>query len=143
MASQKICDPMLSEQSEACPLRGDWISFQLVNENGDGKSYAGLAYVLSDSTHQQYIGVLDANGSAKVINHYQGPVALTVDSPYEGTETLYSALCQRSGYPLPITELQVRAEKTRFARKDGTRVENNPAKKITLSHFFALKLMTL
>lgn len=142
MASQKTCDPMLSEKSEACPLRGDWISFQLVDENGDGKPYAGLGYVLSDSAHQQYIGVLDANGSAKVMNHYQGPVVLTVDSPYKGTENLYSALSQRSSYPLPITELQVRAEKTRFVKKDGTRVENNPAKN-NAQQFFHVEVKDL
>ncbi len=34
----------------------------------------------------------------------------------------------RSTYKLPITELQFRAERTRFAVTDGRRVENNPAR---------------
>lgn len=142
MASQKPCDPLLSGKSEACPLRGDWISFQLVDENGDGKPYGDLAYILQDSAHQQYIGVLDANGSAKVINHYQGPVVLMVDSPYKGSENLYNALLQRGSYPLPITELQVRAEKTRFVRKDGQRVEKNPAKE-RAQQFFHVEVKDL
>lgn len=136
------CDPLLSEKSEACPLRGDWISFQLVDETGDGKPYAGLSYVLQDSSNQKYPGVLDANGAAKVINHYQGPVVLHIDAAYAGTEDFYSALAQRKSYPLPITELQVRAEKSRFVRKDGLRVENNPAKGKT-NQFFHVEVSDL
>ncbi|WP_426200838.1 lipase family protein [Pseudomonas sp. TWP3-1] len=140
---QKVpCDPLLSGKSEACPLRGDWVSFQLVDETGDGKPYAGLAYVLQDSAHQKYSGVLDADGSAKVVNHYQGPIVLTVDTPYKGAEQYYNALANRESYPLAITELQVKAENTRFAKKDGTRVENNPAKE-KAGQFFHVEVRDL
>jgi pimeloyl-ACP methyl ester carboxylesterase len=132
----------LGEKSQACPLRGDWISFQVVDETGDGKPYAGLSYVLQDSAHQKYPGILDADGSAKVFNHYQGPVVLTLDSPYKGSEDFYSALSQRDSYPLPITELQVKAEKTRFVRKDGLRVEKNPAKE-KADQFFHVEVKDL
>lgn len=142
MASQKPCDSLLSGKSEACPLRGDWISFQLVDENGDGKPYADLTYILQDSAHQQYIGVLDANGSAKVMNHYQGPVVLMVDSPYKGSENVYNALLQRGSYPLPITELQVRAEKPVLCARMDSASKRIQQKK-ELSSFSMSKLKTL
>lgn len=128
MEPKASCKPLLGGKSQACPLRGDWISFQIVDETGNGKPYAGLAYVLQDSAHQKYPGVLDGDGSAKVFNHYQGPVVLTLDAPYTGSDEYYKALSVRKKYPLPITQLQVNAEQTRFVRKDGLRVENNPAK---------------
>ncbi|URM26437.1 lipase family protein [Pseudomonas frederiksbergensis] len=128
MPIKKPTQPLLSETKPACPLRGTWVSFQLVDESGDGKPYAGLAYKLVDSTEQIHEGVLDAEGFAKVENHYEGPVALTIDSAYKGDDKHYKLLMTRPNYPLRITELQVRAEKTRFVRKDGLRVDNNPAK---------------
>jgi pimeloyl-ACP methyl ester carboxylesterase len=128
MPVKKPTQPLLNETKPACPLRGTWVSFQLVDESGDGKPYAGLAYKLVDSTEQIHEGVLDAEGFAKVENHYEGPVALTIDNAYKGDEKNYKLLMTRPNYPLRITELQVRAEKTRFVRKDGLRVENNPAK---------------
>ncbi|MHC8333341.1 lipase family protein [Pseudomonas sp. LB3P25] len=142
MEPKAPCKPLLGEKSQACPLRGDWISFQVVDETGDGKPYAGLSYILQDSAHQKYPGVLDADGAAKVFNHYQGPVVLTLDSPYTGTEDFYSALSQRDSYPLPITEFQVKAEKTRFVRKDGLRVEKNPAKE-KADQFFHVEVKDL
>ncbi|CAI8822921.1 lipase family protein [Pseudomonas sp. fls2-241-R2A-110] len=142
MEQKAPCNPLLSEKSGACPLRGDWISFQVVDETGDGKPYAGLSYVLQDSAHQKYPGVLDADGKAKVFNHYQGPVVLTLDAPYIGTDDLYSALSQRESYPIPITEFQVKAEKTRFVRKDGLRVEKNPAKE-NADQFFHVEVKDL
>ncbi|WP_282411707.1 lipase family protein [Pseudomonas sp. PS02303] len=128
MEPKASCKPLLGEKSQACPLRGDWISFQVVDETGSGKPYAGLAYVLVDSARQEYPGVLDGNGSAKIFNHYQGPVVLTLNAPCSGADEYYKALSQRKKYPLPITQFQVNAEQTRFVRKDGLRVENNPAK---------------
>ncbi|MFJ4248448.1 Lipase (class 3) [Pseudomonas helmanticensis] len=142
MPLQTPCDPLLNGKSEACPLRGDWISFQLVDENGDGKPYAGLSYALQDSAHQTYSGVLGPDGSAKVVNHYQGPVVLTIDEPYQGAEAFYKALTQRESYPLPISELQVKAENTRFIRKDGARVEKNPAKE-KADQFFQIEVRDL
>lgn len=135
MESKAPCKPLLSDKSEACPLRGDWISFQVVDETGSGKPYAGLSYVLYDSALQKYPGVLDAEGAAKVFNHYQGPVVLQIDAPYMGPEDLYSSLSQRKSYPLPITEFQVRAEKSRFVRKDGLRVEKIRQGKKQISSF--------
>ncbi|WP_256674585.1 lipase family protein [Pseudomonas sp. LD120] len=121
--------PFFSGKMLACPLKEQWISFQLVDEFGDGKPYAGLAYSLQDSAEQQYAGVLDSEGVAKIEDCYRGPVVVTLDSPYAGTIKIYRQLMSRESYPLPITELQVRAEQTRFFHKDGFRVEYNPAQK--------------
>ncbi|WP_347906025.1 lipase family protein [Pseudomonas purpurea] len=139
MALKESEKPMLCEQSTPCPLRGDWVSFQLVDERGSGKPYAGLPYVLIDSVNQQHVGVLDGDGYAKVYDHYEGPVILQINSDYTGSEQLYSRLIARENYPLPIKEIQVRAENTRFVRKDGTRVDNNPAQK-NADQFFQVEV---
>ncbi|MGF6208473.1 lipase family protein [Pseudomonas frederiksbergensis] len=142
MEPKAPCEPLLSDKSQACPLRGDWISFQVVDEAGDGQPYAGLSYILQGDANQTYSGTLDANGTAKILNSYQGPVVLQIDAPYTGPEDLYSALSQRKSYPLPITELQVRAEKSRFVRKDGLRVEKNPARE-KADQFFHVEVRDL
>lgn len=111
----------------ACPLRGHSTSFQLVDELGDGKPYAGLAYVVTDYENEVYTGKLDASGYGKVDNHYCGPVGLKLNKPYGGQDKTYVRLKERKNYPLPITELQVRAEKTRFFNKSGARTKANPA----------------
>ncbi len=121
--------PAHSSKMLACPLKGQWISFQLVDEFGDGKPYGGLPYVLQDSAEQQHVGVLDAEGFAKVQACYRGPAVLRVDNEYAGRDVIYNDLIIRESYPLPITELQVRAEQTRFFHKDGMPVEHNPAMK--------------
>lgn len=50
-----------------------------------------------------------------------------MEERYSGVESPYQALMERADYALPITELQVRAEKTLFINNDARRVENNPA----------------
>ena len=122
--------PAFSGKMFACPLKGHWFSFQLVDEFGDGTPYAGLAYTLQDSAEQQYMGVLDAQGFAKIEDSHRGPVVLILDVAYRGGDLIYSDLMVRQSYPLPITELQVRAEKTRFFHKDGFPVDHNPAQKV-------------
>ena len=112
----------------ACPMRGHSTSFQLVDEFGDGKPYAGLIYEIIDYEETVYTGKLDATGSGKVLKHYCGPVTLKLNKFYQGKEEIYARLRERSHYPLPITELQVRAEKTRFFTKSGVRTQANPAK---------------
>lgn len=103
----------------ACPLREHSTSFQLVDEFGNGQPYAGLAYQLIDHEDIIYTGTLDATGSGKVENHYCGPVELRLSQAYNGHEENYKELMRRKHYPLPITELQVRAEITRFFNKSG------------------------
>ena len=112
----------------ACPLRGHSTSFQLVDEFGDGKPYAGLPYEVTDYEDTIYTGKLDATGAGKVNNHFCGPVVLKLSQPFQGSEKTYSFLRERPNYPLPITELQVRAEKTRFSDTSGLRTRANPAK---------------
>ncbi|UVM48538.1 lipase family protein [Pseudomonas sp. B21-015] len=119
--------PSFDGRIHTCPLRGHSTSFQLVDELGDGKPYAGLAYEVTDYENVSYTGKLDASGSGKVDNHYCGPVVLKLNQPYQGSEKAYTFLRERPHYPLPITELQVRAEKTRFFNKSGARTEANPA----------------
>lgn len=111
----------------ACPKRTHSTGFQLVDEFGDGWPYAGLTYEVTDYEDIVYTGKLDANGCGKVNNHYCGPVVLKLNQPYEGLDKTYVRLKQREHYPLPITELQVRAEKTRFFNPSGLRTETNSA----------------
>lgn len=127
MALTEWKQPFFSGKMPACAVRGCWLSFCLVDESGDGNAYGGLAYKVFDSTGQQYAGRLDGNGFAKLDNPYRGPVVLIFDAPYEMSGDYYATLQTRGCYPLPITELQVRAEQTRFSRVDGERVERNPA----------------
>ncbi|MBF6029418.1 lipase family protein [Pseudomonas sp. P115] len=117
-----------SDSKPACALRGDWVSFGLVDELGIGAVYGGLPYTVHDSAGQQHKGRLDKDGFAKLQAIYCGPVVLVFDDIYSGIEKPYSRLVERQTYPLPITELQVRAEQSRFAEADGQRADNNPAK---------------
>jgi hypothetical protein len=120
-------DSCFSSKILVCPLRGHWTSFRLVDEFGDGKPYGGLPYTLRDSVGQEYTGRLSGGGVAKLENHYRGPVVLTMDKRYNGLDKLYEQLIKREHYPLPITELQFRAEQTRFFHDNGFRREHNPA----------------
>ncbi|MBK5351086.1 lipase family protein [Pseudomonas sp. TH41] len=120
-------DSCFSGKILVCPLRGHWTSFRLVDEFGDGKPYGGLHYSVIDSIGQEYTGRLDGEGFAKVENHYRGPVVLIMDKRYNGLDQPYEQLIKREYYPLPITELQFRAEQTRFFHDDGFRREHNPA----------------
>lgn len=120
--------PFFSNSKPACPLRGDWLSFCLVDEFGVGNSYGGLPYTVYDSAGQKHEGRLDADGFVKLRDIYCGPVTLIFDDLYTGAERLYQWLMRRPTYRLPITELQFRAERTRFAAADGRRIEHNPAR---------------
>ena len=119
--------PSMDGKILACPLREHSTSFQLVDEFGDGLPYAGLTYQVIDHEDIIYTGTLDATGSGKVENHYCGPVELRLNQAYQGVEKPYERLIERKAYPLPITELQVRAEKTRFSNKSGLRTQSNSA----------------
>lgn len=118
-----------SDKMPACPLRGHWVSFCLVDETGNGKNYGGVPYSFHDSAGQQYSGRLNGEGFAKITDFYCGPVVLTLDEPYTGTEAPYHRLATRLTYKLPITELQVRAERSEFSTGDGQRLEGNPARR--------------
>ncbi|AMS21279.1 lipase [Pseudomonas synxantha] len=115
------------EQMPACALQGHWASFRLVDETCSGKAYGGLPYTLHDSSGRQYIGRLNSDGFAQLRDFYRGPVVLILDSLYTGTEEPYYLLRTRQTYKLPITELQIRAERTFFSGNDGKRVERDPA----------------
>ena len=113
-------EPAFSGGMLACPLKENWLSFQLVDELGKGSPYAGLGYTLRDSADQIYVGTLDSEGSAKINDCYRGPTILCLDTSYAGSEVTYNDLIIRESYPLPITELQVRAEKTRSSTKTAS-----------------------
>jgi len=117
----------LNSRMFTCPAQGKWTSFQLVDEMGEGQPYTGLAYEVIDVEGHTYKGKLDATGTGKVENHFAGSIALILASEYTGTTIPYKDIKQRKHYPLPITELQVRAEQTRYAHKDGSRTQSNPA----------------
>jgi len=134
--------PFFSEKMPVCALRGCWLSFCLVDESGDGKAYGGLAFEVFDSAGQQYKGRLNGDGFAKLENQYRGPAVLIFEAAYGGHDDYYSTLQRRSRYPLPITELQVRAEQTRFVRADGERTERNPAQQ-RASRFYQVEVRDL
>ncbi|WP_085641138.1 MULTISPECIES: lipase family protein [unclassified Pseudomonas] len=117
----------LSNRMLACPTGGKWISFQLIDEFCSSEPYAGLAYIATDSEGMRYAGNLDAKGIGKLENHFAGPVSLLFEQAYEGKEAVYLRLKERPHYPLKITELQVRAEKTRYLNPDSTRTRERPA----------------
>jgi len=104
-----------------CPLRGHWVSFRLVNEHGDGKPYADLAYTLRDSQGEKYEGFLDGDGHAKVEGIYRGPSVLSFAANYDGGEKWYEHFADRKAFKLPLTALQVAAEQspTGPRRADG------------------------
>ena len=117
----------LNSRMFACPAQGNWTSFKFVDELGEGLSYAGLNYSVIDSEGQLYKGTLDRSGAGKVDNHFSGPISITLAQNYTDKALPYKDLIQRDHYPLPITELQVRAEQTRYFHNDGSRTQSNPA----------------
>ena len=116
----------LNSRMFTCPVQGKWTSFQLVDEFGEGRSYAGLSYKVIDTEGHPYTGKLDTTGTGKVENHFAGPIVLMLEEQYQGQELTYVRRMQRPNYPLPITELQVRAEQTRYFHKDGSQTQSNP-----------------
>ncbi|MFJ2463756.1 lipase family protein [Pseudomonas sp. NPDC087615] len=124
---EKELEAPLSSRVLTCPAQGRWSSFQLVDEFGSGEPYAGLAYVAIDAEGKSYEGNLDATGSGKVADHFAGPIALTLETEYQGHEKAYAFLQARPHYPLKITELQVRAEQTHYLNHNSTRIKDNPA----------------
>ncbi|MGY1952645.1 lipase family protein [Pseudomonas pergaminensis] len=134
--------PFFSDDKPACALRGHWVSFCLVDELGVGTAYGGLPYTLHDSAGQQYKGRLNGDGFAELKDIYCGPVVLVFDDLYSGTEQLYRRLMSRPAYKLPITELQIRAERTRFARSDGRRTEDDQVQQTT-GRFYQVEVRDL
>ena len=134
--------PFFSDSTPACSLRGQWVSFCLVDETGVGATYGGLPYTVRDSAGQEYKGRLNGEGFAKLNDIYSGPVVLIFDDLYSGTEQPYRRLMMRPTYQLPITELQFRAEQTRFAAVDGRRIKANPAQH-QASRFYQVEVRDL
>jgi hypothetical protein len=134
--------PYFSDNAPACSLRGHWASFCLVDEYGDGKAYGGLPYTFYDSAGREYSGRLDGEGFAKRDDFYCGPVVVKLDERYSGLEKAYTELMTRLAYKLPVTELQVRAEQTRFFRPDGQRVERSLTN-TQAEHFYQVEVRDL
>ena len=131
-----------NDRMPACSLNGGWLTFCLVDETGNGKSYGGLPYTLRDVAGQQYNGRLNGEGFARVEGFFCGPVILMMEERYSGRETLYQSLMTRSFYALPITELQVRAEQTHFLDNHDQIVEKNPARP-NADHFYQVEVSDL
>ena len=126
MAIDEWKKPFFDEKKPACPVRGCWLSFCLVDETGDGTPYGGLTYSVTDCIGHQSVGRLDTNGFVKLERLYNGPIVLAFDADHESTvRDYYRILQRRDNYPLTITELQFRAEHTKFVRADGQRLETN------------------
>ncbi|WP_213941716.1 lipase family protein [Pseudomonas sp. dw_612] len=139
---EKELESPLSSRVLACPAQGRWSSFQLVDEFGSGEPYAGLTYVVTDSERKTYEGHLDVTGTGKITDHFAGPISLLLDQKYQGSEQLYKDLQTRPHYPLKITELQVRAEQTRYLNQNATRTKENPAQACA-DAFFQLEVRHL
>ncbi|EIK67136.1 lipase, class 3 [Pseudomonas synxantha BG33R] len=131
-----------NDRMPACPLKGHWLTFCLVDETGSGKGYGGLPYTIYDGAGQQYRGRLNGEGFARVADFSCGPVILVMEERYSGQEELYQSLMSRSFYALPITELQVRAEQTHFLVSHDQHGENNPARQ-NADHFYQVEVSDL
>lgn len=77
-----------NDRMPACPLKGHWLTFCLVDETGSGKSYGGLPYTIYDGAGQQYRGRLNGEGFARVADFSCGPVILVMEERYSGQEGL-------------------------------------------------------
>lgn len=117
----------LNDKALVCPARGVGVTFQLVDEMGQGSPYAGCAYELIDIEGELHSGYLNAEGRGEVTDCFAGPVCLRFTSMFFGKEKIYTALKAREHYPLRLTELQVRSEKTRYLNRDGSRTARNSA----------------
>ncbi|MEN8641456.1 lipase family protein [Pseudomonas sichuanensis] len=126
----------------SCPAQDCRTTFQLVDEFGQGKPYAGLSFEAVDREGITYQGVLDAKGGAVVSDHYSGGLVVAFFASYIGGDELYKDLVNRKSYPLKLTELQVRAENTRFKHEDGSRTEDNPAQAVC-DHFHQVEVRDL
>ena len=111
----------------ACEHSNSCTTFQLIDAHGAGEPYAGLAFDVVDREGGKHSGYLDQTGSARLINLVGGPVRLLFTQPHDRSDPLYSQLMDRVHYPLKITELQVRAERTRHLDRDAARAPNKPA----------------
>lgn len=100
--------------------------FQLLDEHGAGAPYAGLVYELVDREGQVHHGFLDGAGAGKVGRHIAGPVTVLFRQAHDRSLAVYSRLMDRKHYPLRITELQVRAEQTRWLDTAGKRTPVRP-----------------
>ena len=99
MVSGKSKKVDLSGRMFTCPVQGKRTTFQLVDEFGGGKLYAGLAYEVVDFEGFKYSGYLDSSGAGEVVNHFAGPIALSINSPCEATKGYYHDLIVRESYP--------------------------------------------
>lgn len=104
-----------------------WVSFQLADEAGDGKAYAGLAYELTDTEGTVYQGTLDANG--KSIRHDDipcGGAILSFSEKYRGGVKFYEDLIDRKSYKIPLTQLQYAAEQTQWLQEWSKTLRSYP-----------------
>lgn len=117
--------------------------FQLIDEHGAGVPYAGLAYELVDRHGQVHHGYLDASGAGKAGKQIAGPVAIRFTQAHDRSRAVYSRLMDRPHYPLHITELQVRAEQTRWLNTAGERSQTRPATVDTDADYFQVEVRHL
>ena len=101
-----------SQPTLRCPSSTHWVSFRLLNENGDGDSFAGLNFFIQDSQGQIHAGTLDATGFSGKLDIYCGPSILSFATNSDTTDVWYKELLTRDSFPLPITSLQISAEQT-------------------------------
>jgi hypothetical protein len=132
----KVESKQLNDQRRSCPLRGNWISFRLVDEFGEGKPYAGLSYELTDIEGGKKTGTLDAEGFARIEGNYAGPAILVLVKKYNGADDFYKFIAERNNYKIPVTELQAAAEQTLrrpvgSREKTGGTIESRPQDRAT------------
>ncbi|MDN3221526.1 lipase family protein [Pseudomonas nunensis] len=117
--------PLLNDKRLGCPVTGQWISFRLVDEFGDGTPYSGLDFEAVDSEGAKHNGTLDSDGYARLEGCYSGPLVLSFPAPYKtGVDVWYERLMVRTSYKLAITALQAAAEQT-LHRPEGVQTKGH------------------
>lgn len=102
-----------------CPKRKAWVSFQFLDEHGEGTAYAGLSYTLTDVQGQIHTGQLDGSGCARIDGLISGLSMLSVTAGYVGGDQWFSDLSTRKRFAIPLTELQVAAEQTKLGPRSA------------------------
>ncbi|WP_417662927.1 lipase family protein [Pseudomonas sp.] len=102
-----------------CPQRKSWVSLRLLDEFGNGESYAGLVYTLKDSAGKQYSGALDSDGYMKLEGLQAGLFAVGFAGKYKGTDDWYKLLSERIKFKIKISALQAAAEQTKLGPRSA------------------------
>jgi pimeloyl-ACP methyl ester carboxylesterase len=107
--------PSFPVETLQCPPNNYWVSFRLVDEHGQGSPYAGLPYKILNKDGAVFSGALDGDGYARVSGLFSGVPTLDLSSQDTGDlDPWHKELIIRKSFELPLTALQIAAEKSPF-----------------------------